>query len=69
MLSLKLGEILVKMRVAESVRVADGEMVPVAFDTGSIHLFDAESGLRVGAVQTDPARERGTPARAPAIDE
>jgi multiple sugar transport system ATP-binding protein len=47
LLNLKLGEVLVKMRVAESVRIGDGETVPIAFDSGSIHLFDSHTGLRV----------------------
>jgi ABC-type sugar transport system ATPase subunit len=62
LLNLKLGEILVKMRVAESVRIADAETVPIAFDVGSIHVFDAHSGLRVGGARTEPAQERTTPA-------
>ena len=47
LLNLKLGEILVKMRVPESVRIADAETVPIAFDMNSVHLFDADSGVRV----------------------
>ena len=69
LLNLKLGEILIKMRVTESVRIVDGETVPIAFDVGSIHLFDAESGLRVGGAPTEPARERTALAQPPATDE
>ncbi|TFH49975.1 MAG: ATP-binding cassette domain-containing protein, partial [Lysobacterales bacterium] len=47
LLNLKLVEALVKMRVAQSKPMADGETVPIAFDSDSIHLFDAETGLRV----------------------
>ena len=47
LLNLKLGDALVKMRVAQSEPLADGETVPIAFDSDSIHLFDAETGLRV----------------------
>jgi len=49
LLNLKLGEVLIKMRVAQSEPMTDGETVPVAFDSDSIHLFDAETGLRVQA--------------------
>lgn len=69
LLSLKLGEILVKMRVSQSMRIADGEMVPIAFDTGSIHLFDGQTGLRVGGARMVSARERTTAARPLATDE
>lgn len=50
LLNLKLGEILVKMRLTQSSPMADGETVPIAFDADSIHLFDADTGQRV---QTD----------------
>ena len=69
MLNLKLGDILIKMRVPESVRIADAETVPIVFDVGSIHLFDADSGLRMEGARTEPASERTTPARAPVTDE
>jgi len=49
LLNLKLGEMLIKMRVSHAKRSADGETVPVSFDPDAIHLFDAESGLRVEA--------------------
>jgi ABC-type sugar transport system ATPase subunit len=49
LLNLKLGDALVKMRVAQSEPMADGETVPITFDSQSIHLFDAETGLRVQA--------------------
>jgi len=55
LLNLKLGEVLVKMRVPESVRITDAETVPIAFDTSSIHVFDANSGLRVNGAPTQPA--------------
>jgi len=47
LLNLKLGEILVKMRVPETVQIADAETVTIAFDSNSIHLFDSKTGLRV----------------------
>ena len=62
LLNLKLGDILIKMRVPESVRIADAETVPIVFDVGSIHLFDADSGLRMEGARTEPASERTTPA-------
>jgi multiple sugar transport system ATP-binding protein len=62
LLNLKLGDILIKMRVPESVHIADTETVPIAFDMGSIHLFDADSGLRVDGARTEVAGERTTPA-------
>ena len=49
MLNLKLGEVLIKMRVTQSEPLADGETVPITFDSESIHLFDAETGLRLEA--------------------
>lgn len=49
LLNLKLGEVLVKMRVAQSGLIEDGDNIPIAFDSDSIHLFDAETGLRVEA--------------------
>lgn len=52
LLNLKLGDVLVKMRIPESVRITDSETVPVAFDAGSIHLFDSESGLRVSGARS-----------------
>lgn len=48
-LNLKLGENLIKMRVPESVEISDAETVSIAFDTQSIHLFDAHNGLRLEA--------------------
>jgi ABC-type sugar transport system ATPase subunit len=69
LLNLKLGESLIKMRVSESVHIVDGETVPIAFDVDSIHLFDADSGLRVGGAPTEPARERATQAQPAATDE
>jgi len=47
LLNLKLGEVLVKMRVSQAEPLADGEAVPIAFDSESVHLFDAETGLRL----------------------
>ncbi len=49
LLNLKLGEVLIKMRVTQSEPLADGETVPITFDSESIHLFDAETGLRLEA--------------------
>ncbi|GMQ75416.1 MAG: ABC transporter ATP-binding protein [Gammaproteobacteria bacterium] len=61
LLNLKLGDILIKMRVSESVHIADTETVPIAFDMDSIHLFDADSGWRVDGARTEAAGERATP--------
>jgi len=47
LLNLKMGEVLVKARVPNEGRVAEGETVPIAFDPDSIHLFDAETGRRI----------------------
>jgi len=47
LLNLKLGDALVKMRTTESQAFTDGETIPIAFDSGSVHLFDPESGLRL----------------------
>ena len=47
MLNLYLGEKLVKMRVTQSARFADGETVPVWFDAESVHLFDTDNGRRI----------------------
>jgi ABC-type sugar transport system ATPase subunit len=47
LLNLKLGEVLVRMRIAQAKPPADGETVPIAFDSDSVHLFDAETGLRL----------------------
>ncbi len=49
LLNLKLGDVLVKMRVAQTEPIVDGETVPIAFDAESLHLFDADTGLRVEA--------------------
>lgn len=47
LLNLELGDSLVKMRVPGSARFSEGDSVPVMFDADSIHLFDADSGLRI----------------------
>ena len=47
LLNLLIGEKLVKMRLTEPGDFADGDTVPILFDAESIHLFDAESGLRI----------------------
>lgn len=49
LMNLKLGDVLIKMRTARSGELQDGETVPVSFDPESIHLFDADTGLRVDA--------------------
>ena len=49
LLNLKLGEVLVRMRVAQSEAIPDAETIPVAFEPSAIHLFDAETGRRVEA--------------------
>ncbi|MCY4468248.1 MAG: ABC transporter ATP-binding protein [Thiotrichales bacterium] len=49
LLNLKLGEVLVRMRVAQSEAIPDAEIIPVAFEPSAIHLFDAETGRRVEA--------------------
>ncbi|MDH3377602.1 MAG: ABC transporter ATP-binding protein [Gammaproteobacteria bacterium] len=47
LLNLYLGEHLVKVRVAEMLGVTDGDTVPISFDVNAIHLFDANTGLRI----------------------
>ena len=47
LLNLYLGEKLVKMRVTQSARFADGETVPVWFDAESVHLFATDNGRRI----------------------
>lgn len=47
LLNLKLGDMLIKMRISQAERPTDGESVPVSFDPNAIHLFDADTGLRV----------------------
>ncbi len=47
LLNLKLGDMLIKMRIAQSERPKDGETIPISFDPDAVHLFDADSGLRV----------------------
>ncbi len=49
LLNLKLGDMLIKMRISQAERPADRETIPISFDPDAIHLFDAESGLRVKA--------------------
>jgi len=49
LLNLYLGENLIKLRTTESGNFIDGETVPIFFDTDAIHLFDAETGLRIEA--------------------
>ncbi len=49
LLNVKLGEVLVKMRVAPQEASRAGDTVPVLFDPSAIHLFDASTGLRVEA--------------------
>jgi len=46
-LSLELGTAVVKMRVGPTESPVDGDTVPIAFDPNAIHLFDAETGLRL----------------------
>ena len=47
LLNVKLGEVLVKMRVSPAEAAQAADTVPVHFDPGAIHLFDADTGLRV----------------------
>ena len=47
LLNLKLGDVLIKMRVGEDSAVGHSGSIPIGFDAGSIHLFDAGSGLRL----------------------
>ena len=47
LLNLYLGEHLIKLRTADTVKHQDGENIAIAFDTEHIHLFDAETGLRI----------------------
>ena len=47
LLSLELGAAVVKMRVGPTESPVDGDTVPIAFDPNAIHLFDAETGLRL----------------------
>ena len=51
LLNLKLGEVLVRMRVAhtEAIPETETETIPIAFEPSAIHLFDAETGRRVEA--------------------
>ena len=49
LLNLELGEVLVRMRVARTETIPETEAIPIAFDPGAIHLFDAETGRRVEA--------------------
>ncbi len=46
-LNLKLGEMIIKMRVPHAERAVDGETVPISLTPDAIHLFDADTGLRV----------------------
>ena len=48
LLNLYLGDRLIKLRTNGRDRFADGETVPILFDAESVHLFDADSGLRIG---------------------
>ena len=47
LLNLKLGEVLVRMRVAHTEAIPETETIPIAFEPSAIHLFDAETGRRV----------------------
>ncbi|MGI9303981.1 MAG: ABC transporter ATP-binding protein [Gammaproteobacteria bacterium] len=47
LLNLYLGDNLLKVRVAEMPSVGDGDKVPIAFDINAIHLFEADTGLRI----------------------
>ncbi len=47
LLNLRLGDVLVRMRLAETEPVPETETIPVAFEPGSIHLFDTGTGRRV----------------------
>ena len=47
LLNLKLGEVLVRMRVAHTEAIPKTETIPIAFEPSAIHLFDAGTGRRV----------------------
>ena len=49
LLNLELGEVLVRMRVAQSEPIPETETIPIAFAPSAVHLFDAETGRRVEA--------------------
>ena len=49
LLNLELGEVLVRMRVAQTEAIPETETIPIAFEPNAIHLFDAETGRRVEA--------------------
>ena len=49
LLNLMVGEVLVRMRVAQSEPIPEAEKIPIAFDPAAVHLFDAETGRRVEA--------------------
>ncbi|GJL80941.1 MAG: ABC transporter ATP-binding protein [marine bacterium B5-7] len=47
LLNLYIGEHLVKVRANENVSLDDGDIVPITFDVNAIHLFDAQTGIRI----------------------
>ena len=49
LLNLKLGEVLVRMRVAQTEQIPEAETIPIAFEPSAVHLFDAETGRQVEA--------------------
>ena len=49
LLNLMVGEVLVRMRVAQSEPIPEAEKIPITFDPAAVHLFDAETGRRVEA--------------------
>lgn len=47
LLNAYLGDTLLKIRAAEMPSVNDGESIRLSFDNDHVHLFDAESGVRL----------------------
>ncbi len=47
LLNLKVGETLIKVRLAEVRKFAEGEAVHLAFEPDYVHLFDPRTGLRI----------------------
>ncbi len=48
LLNFNVGEQLVKVRIPEVRRFADGETAHLALDPNQIHLFDPKTRLRIG---------------------
>ena len=54
LLNLYLDDQLIKLRLGEHQPLPDGDPIPVLFDPDALHLFDADSGLRI---DTDDHRD------------